>query len=91
MAKPQKELPQIAKSILTLLNNIDELIVFSNDRTGAKDVMRALTIYANSKNFSIPMEKISHFHAILLDGRPQTISFIVKDIAGDIIKASLKK
>lgn len=84
-----KELSPIAKSLLVLLNNIDELIVLSNNRKDAKEVMKALEIYANAKNYSIPSEKIDNFHAILLDGRPETISFIVKDIAGDILKKGM--
>jgi len=81
----------VATSILTLLNNIDELIVQSNDRQNARDVMTALTVYANSKNYPLPNGKIDNFHAVLLDARPQTISFIVKDIASDVIKNSRRK
>jgi hypothetical protein len=85
-----KELSPTAKSILVLLNNIDELIVLSNNRKDAREVMRALTIYAQGKSFSIPSGKVENFYAILLDGRPETISFIVKDIAGDVIKNGMK-
>jgi hypothetical protein len=81
----------VATSILTLLNNVDELIVQSNNRQDARDVMTALTIYANSKNYPIPHQKIDNFHAVLLDARPETISFIVKDIAGEVIINSRKK
>jgi hypothetical protein len=85
-----KDLSPVAKSLLTLLNNIDELIVRSHNRKDAREVMRALTVYANSKNYEIPDSKIEDFYAILLDGRPQTLSFIIKDIAGDIIKTGMK-
>lgn len=81
----------VATSILTLLNNIDELIVLSSDRQNARDVMEALTIYAASQNFLLPIDKVENFYSILLDARPQTISFIVKDIAGDVIQTSQKK
>lgn len=84
-----KELSPTAKSLLVLLNNIDELIVLSNNRKYAREVMKAFTTYAEGKNYPIPAEKIHNFHSILLDGRPETISFVVKDIAGDIIKTGM--
>jgi len=80
-----KELSPVAKSILVLLNNVDELIVLSNDRKNAREVMNALTIYASAKSFPVNEGKVENFHAMLLDGRPETISFIVKDIASDVI------
>jgi len=79
-----------ARSLLVLLNNIDELIVKSNNRKDAREVMEAFSLYAKSKNFPTPLEKIDNFYAILLDGRPETISFLVKDIARDILKSGLK-
>jgi hypothetical protein len=81
-----KELSSTAKSLLTLLNNVDELIVLSNDRTNAREVMKAFVLYANSKNFPFPRDKVANFYAVLLDAQPRTLSFIVKDMAGDIIK-----
>jgi len=87
----KKQVSSIASSILALLNNIDELIVKSNNRQDAKEVMRAMTIYAASKNYSLPNEKIENFYAILLDGRPMTLSFIIKDIARDIVMSERKK
>jgi hypothetical protein len=81
-----KELSPTAKSLLILLNNIDELVVKSNNRRDAREVMRALTVYAHGKNYPIPAGKVDDFYSILLDGRPETISFIVKDIASDVIK-----
>ena len=84
-----KELSQTAKSILILLNNIDELIVLSNNRKDARAVMDALTVYAHGKNFPVPVGKVENFYAILLDGRPNTISFVVKDMATDIIKTGM--
>jgi len=84
-----KELSPTAKSLLVLLNNIDELIVLSNNRQDAREVMNAFTIYAQAKNYPIPFEKIDNFHSMLIDGRPNTLSFIVKDIAGDILKTGM--
>lgn len=81
-----KELSPTAKSLLVLLNNVDELIVKSNNRKDAREVMRAFAVYAQGKSYPIPMNKVEMFYDHLLDGRPDTLSFIVKDIAGDIIK-----
>lgn len=83
---PQKKtLSPTAVSILTLLNNINDLIVKSNNREGASDVMKALTIYAGNFKYPIPQDKIDNFHAVLLDSRPITLSYIVHDIASDIV------
>ena len=84
-----KEFSPVARSLLVLLNNVDELIVRSNNRSGAKGVMEAFVVYAQGKNFPVPIDKVDNFHAILLDGRPETISFIVKDIASDIITSGM--
>jgi len=89
MAKKAKELSPIAKSLLVLLNNVDELIVKSSNRTAAKEVMTAFTLYAQGKNFAIPTEKVETFYDHLLDGRPQTLSFIIKDIAGDVVQTGM--
>lgn len=80
----------IATSILVLLNNVSELIVQSNNRQGAQDVMRALNIYAKNKQFPMPEDKIENFHSVLLDARPYTLSSIVKDIAVDVIETDQK-
>jgi len=79
------ELSPTAKSLLVLLNNVDELIIKSNNRRDAKEVMRAFAVYALGKNYPIPTDKVDAFYDHLLDGRPQTLSFIVKDIAGDVV------
>ena len=75
-----------AATIITLLNNIDELIVVSNKRKEASDVMRALTIYADNLNFGLPKDKINNFQAVLLDSRPMTLSYILQDIAASVIE-----
>ena len=84
-----KELSPVAKSLLVLLNNVDELIVKSNNRKEAKAVMVAFTYYAQGKTFPIPVAKVETFYDHLLDGRPETLSFLVKDIASDIIKTGI--
>lgn len=84
------KISQTAISILTLLNNINDLIVQSHDRTDAKDVMRALAVYANEKSFPIPEEKIQNFYAVLIDSRPYTLSFLLKDIAAAVLSADFK-
>lgn len=83
---PDNKISPTALSILTLLNNINDLIVKSNDREGASDVMKALTIYAGNFNYPVPDDKIKNFHAVLLDSRPITLSYIVHDIATEIVK-----
>ena len=79
------QLSPTAISLITLLNNINELIVLSNNREGAKDTMRAMKVYAESKNFPLPEEKISNFYAVLLDSRPYTLSSLLKDLAKEIV------
>jgi len=80
-----------AISIITLLNNIDELIVISNKRTEAKDTMRAMKVYAENKNFSLPEEKIANFYAVLLDSRPYTLSSLLRDMAQEVVRIDSKK
>ncbi len=86
MPTKKNPLSDSLKSIFAILNNIDELIVKSQDRKNAKEVMSALTIFAKNKNIKVPEDKINNFHAILLDSRPYTLSYIIKDIASDILK-----
>lgn len=81
---PNKISPTAA-TLITLLNNINDLIVVSNKRKEASDVMRALCIYAQNLNYQIPDEKIDNFQAVLLDSRPITLSYIIHDIASDIV------
>lgn len=79
-----------ASSILAILNNINELIVQSSDRQSASEVMRALTVYADSKHIKVPEEKISNFHTILIDARPYTLTSLIKSIAEDIVLSDRK-
>ena len=82
---------ETARSILTLLNNANELIVQSSDRSDAKDVMRAINVYAKSKSYPIPQDKIDNFYSVLLDARPFTLTSIIKDIAEDVIMIDKKR
>ena len=85
------ELSSTATSLITILNNINELIVLSSKREEAKEVMRALKVYATSKSFPIPEEKIDNFYSVLLDSKPYTLTSIIQDIARDIVLADSKK
>jgi len=78
-------LSSTATSLLTLLSNINDLIVQSSDREHAKDVMRALRVYAKSNNFSLPQDKVDNFLSVLIDAKPFTLTSIIKDIAEDIV------
>jgi hypothetical protein len=79
-----------ALSILTLLNNADDLITIANNRQNALDVMKAVKVYAHNKNFKLPTEKIDNFEAILLDARPFTLSSLIKDIANFVADTGKK-
>ena len=83
---PNKKISPTATTLVTLINNINDLIVVSNKRKEASEVMDALTIYARNLNYKIPDEKISNFHSVLLDSRPITLSYILHDIAAEIVK-----
>lgn len=83
-------LSHTASQMLVILNNVDELIKRSNERQKAQDVIRALSVYAKSKNFAIPHDKIDNFCSVLIDSRPATLSFLIKDIVRDILTADKK-
>lgn len=89
--KEDKQRSSEIASIITLLNNINDLIVISNKRKEASDVMKALTIYAHNIGYKIPDDKIENFHAILLDSRPITLSYVIRNIASDILSGSSGK
>lgn len=83
----------IAASLITLLNNINELVTVSSKRQEARDVMQALRIYAKNSKFILAeatQEKIEHFNSVLLDSRPLTITYLLQDIAQDILKSEKK-
>lgn len=83
---PKNQISPTATTLITLLNNINDLIVVSNKRKEASDVMKALSIYASNLNYKIPEEKINNFQSVLLDSRPITLSYILHDIAADIFQ-----
>lgn len=85
------QLSEIASSLITILNNANELIVKSSDRQNAVNVMKAFKIYAENHNFNVPEDKINNFIAVILDARPYTLTSIIKDIAEDVVKTDLKK
>jgi hypothetical protein len=83
-----KEPTPTQRTVLTFLNNADELITMCQKRKEARDVIRSLQAYAASKNYSLPDEKINNFLEVLLDARPQTLSYLLTDIAQDVVKKS---
>jgi len=86
------ELSPIVSSLITLLNNINDLVSISNKRQEARDVMKALCIYADNSKFIFPestQNKIARFNSVLLDSRPITITYLVMDIAQDILNAGI--
>ena len=85
-----KEISQPVRSILALLNNISELLVISNRRQEAKDVMKAMEIYASSKSVHVPSDKVDLFYARLFDARPITLEALVSDIGQEILTSSAK-
>jgi hypothetical protein len=87
MPTSQLELTGPGARIITLLNNINELIVRSNDRQAARDVMRAVRVYARNKKYQVPADKIENFLSVLLDSKPSTLSCLVYDIVDDIVIA----
>jgi len=84
------KLSETATSILTLLNNANELIVKSSDRKNAAGVMRALRAYAKGKKFLLRQDLLDNFFAVLLDARPYTLTMLIKDIADDVILIDAK-
>lgn len=85
------ELSSIATNIIVLLNNIKEICVKSQNRSMAKDAMKAVEIYAKENGFNLPTEKIQSFYDVLIDSRPSTLSSIIKDIASEIAMSARKK
>lgn len=88
---PRKELSQTAKSLITLLNNVNELVVDSSRRTAAKDVLKAMKIYAQNVRYSIPDELIDDLSDVMLDSRDITITYMIREIATKIAKDDLKQ
>lgn len=80
-----------ANAIISILNNINDLIVVANDRKNAAEEMRALKMYSKNNKFPLPEEKIQNFFDILIDSKPYTLSFLIKDIAVSVIKNDLTR
>lgn len=83
-----KELSSSEKFLLTLLNNVNDLIVISNKRKEARDVILSFKTYAKNKGISVPDEKIDNLLSVLLDSRQNTLSYLITDIAKTIVKKS---
>lgn len=83
-----KEIPAPKRSIITLLNNANDLISISNKRKEARQVIMALKAYARDNNIDIPEEKIDRVLDSLLDCRSNTLSYMLTDIAKSVIKES---
>ena len=84
------QLSHTAKSILTILHNINELILH-NYRKEATDVLRALKVYADNRSFGISEDKFQNFYSVVLDSRPKTLQSLVFDIAQDVIATDKAK
>lgn len=76
------------KSVIVLLNNVDELVTQSNDRNAAIDAMKALKVYARNKRINIPENKIDQYLSVVWDSRPLTLSAILRDIAFDVVRTN---
>jgi len=88
---PSSPTSQTATSLLTILNNINELVTIANDKAKAKEVMKAFKIYADNKSFPVNEDKVDGFQNVLLDARPSTLSSILQDIASDIMSVERKR
>ena len=79
------KISQTAKSILVFLNNINDLITISNNRTLALEVLRALIVFAKNNQFELPMNHIQNFQRVCLDSKANILSSILSEIANDVI------
>ena len=82
---------QTATSLLTLLNNVNDLIVISNERKMAQEVMRCLSVYAKNNSFPVPNAKIDNFHRVCIDSRPNVLSSIISEIANEVVSVDRAK
>jgi len=85
MMPKKPKISSTALTLLTLLHNVNDLIVVSSDRTNARDVMKALRVYAHGKSFPLSDEKIDNFNAVLIDSKPFTLTSLLQDIAHDVM------
>ena len=86
-----KDLSEIAKTLITILSNINDLIVVSSDRNTAAKEIRAFSAYAESHDFPVEENKIDNFKMILLDSRATTLSSVLTDIAVDVFNKDKQK
>lgn len=80
-----RSLSQEAKTILSLLNNCEELVTISNDRKRAADQIKALAIFARNKKFPMNETKIQNYLKVIIDSRAETLKYILMDIANDVV------
>jgi hypothetical protein len=85
-----QSLPPPVQSALTLLNNINDLIVISSNRSDARKAMEALVLYAQDKKINIPNDKVENFFEVLIDSRPYTLTNILIDISEEIMRQNRK-
>lgn len=78
------KLSSTATAIITLLNNINELL-FHHRRAEAVDVMRALKVYAINRNFTISEEKVENFYSVIHDARSDTLVSLLLDISQEVL------
>jgi len=84
---------QEAESILTFLNNIEELIVQSNNRKDAAKVLRSLQAFIKDNKYPLPEleSDIKNLLRVLIDSRPYTISSMLHDMGRDVIQLEHKQ
>ena len=91
---PSKDISSEAMSLIALYNNAKDLIVISQKRREANDVVKAATIYAQNVGITLSedtLEKIGNFSSVLLDSRPNTLVYILQSIVQDIVTAERMK
>lgn len=79
------QLSEDVNLIVVLLNNVEELIVLSNDRKNARAVLEAIEIYSKGTNIQIPINKILDLKKMLIDSPPPKISNVIKNISKEIV------
>ena len=83
-----------AMSLIALYNNAKDLIVISQKRKEADQVVKAATIYAQIVGITLSedtLDKINNFSSVLLDSRPNTLVYILQSIVQDIVSEERSK
>ena len=83
-----------AMSLIALYNNAKDLIVISQKRKEADQVVKAATIYAQNVGITLSedtLDKINNFSSVLLDSRPNTLVYILQSIVQDIVSEERSK